>query len=88
MYWNAWRQRDHLRLSPLETTLTLNYMSDDFGVACIGIIVCVAAQLFPPADATKACYFFFLIGVWKTIHGLTCLPKCRRLRTRLRYAVD
>jgi uncharacterized membrane protein len=69
MYWNAWRQRDLLRLSPLETTLTLTYVVDDFGVACIGLIVCVSAQLFPPAEATKACYFFFLIGVWKTIHG-------------------
>ena len=69
MYWNAWRQREHLRLSPLETALTLSYIWDDFGTACIGVIVCLAAQFFQPANATKACYFFFLIGIWKTIHG-------------------
>jgi len=82
MYWNAWRQRDHLRLNALETTLTTNYMWDDFGVACIGVIVCVAAQLFPPEQATKACYFFFLIGVWKTIHGTISGKRARAALAR------
>jgi hypothetical protein len=57
-------------------------MWDDFGVACIGVIVCVAAQLFPPEQATKACYFFFLIGVWKTIHGTISGKRARAALAR------
>lgn len=82
MYWNAWRQREHLHLSPLETTLTLNYMWDDFGVACIGIVVCVTAQFFAPADAARACYFFFLIAIWKTIHGAIAGKLARKAMER------
>jgi uncharacterized membrane protein len=69
LYWNAWRQRLHLRLSPLETTLTLSRLWDEFGVACVGLICCLAARLLPLAQAGNAGWFFFLIPLWKTIHG-------------------
>jgi len=69
LYWNAWRQRRHVHLSPLETTLTLSYMWDNFGVGCIGLICCLAARLLPPAQAGNAGWFFFIIGIWKTVHG-------------------
>jgi len=69
LYFNAWRQRLHLRLNPLEKTLTLTYMADHIGEACIGLICCLMARLLPLQLSGNAGYFFFLIPVWKTIHG-------------------
>ncbi len=80
LYLNAWRQRLKLRLSPLETTLTLTYFWDDFGVACVGILCCIVAGFLPPGQAGKAGWCFFLIGAWKTIHG-TIAGKRIRLAT-------
>jgi uncharacterized membrane protein len=69
LYWNAWRQRIHLRLNQLETTVTLSQMTDDIGVGCVGLICCVVARFLPLGDAGNAGYCFFLIAIWKTIHG-------------------
>ena len=70
LYLNAWRQRVLLRLSPLETTLTLIYFWGVFGIACIGLLCCLIARLLPPEATGNAGWFFFLIGPWMTIHGM------------------
>ena len=82
LYWNAWRQRVHLHLSALETTLTLSYLWDDIGVACIGLICCLAARLLPLQQAGNAGWFFFLIPIWKTIHGRISGGHIRRAHAR------
>ena len=82
LYFNAWRQRHALGLNPLEKTLTLAYMWDDFGTACVGMIVCVVALIVRPGHATEAAYCFFLIGVWKSIHGTVAGRRTRRARER------
>lgn len=82
LYWNAWRQRRHLRLSPLEETLTLTYIWDEFGVACIGVLCCVLAHFLAPENAGKAGLGLFLIGVWKTVHGFATGPRIRAAHAR------
>jgi hypothetical protein len=82
LYLNAWRQRLHLRLNPLETTLTLTYFWDDFGVACVGLLCIGIVFLLPPNQAGTAGYCFFLIGVWKTVHGKFTRPRIRNAHAR------
>ena len=82
LYWNAWRQRTKLGLSPLETTLTHTYIWDDFGQVCVGLICCLVACLLPAGEAGKAGYCFFLIGVWKTIHGTISRVRIRNAEAR------
>jgi hypothetical protein len=82
LYWNAWRQRDSLGLSPLERTLTLTYIWDDFGVACVGLVCCAVAHFLPPHEAGNAGYCFFLIAIWKTLHGRVAGRRCRIARSR------
>jgi uncharacterized membrane protein len=80
LYWNAWRQRAVLQLTPLETTLTFTYIWDDFGTACVGLICCVVACILPPEQAGSAGWCFFLIGVWKTVHGAIAGRHTRRVQ--------
>jgi len=69
LYWNAWRQRLHLRLTPLEITLARTYIWDEVGMACIGLLCCIIARLLPVEFSGNAGYIFFTIMIWKTIHG-------------------
>jgi hypothetical protein len=82
LYWNAWRQRVKLGLSPLEITLTHTYIWDDFGQVCVGIFCCILACVLPADQAGTAGYGFFLIGVWKTIHGTISRIHIRRAEAR------
>lgn len=82
LYLNAWRQRTLLGLSPLETTLSLTYFWDEIGQVSVGLICCIAAALLPPDEAGRAGYFFFLIGVWKSVHGAIARRRVKRAHTR------
>jgi hypothetical protein len=82
LYVNAWRQRVRLQLSPVEITLTLVDLWDNVGIACIGLICCLVARLLPPELAGGSGYCFFLIGVWKTIHGRISGQHIRAARAR------
>jgi hypothetical protein len=82
LYFNAWRQRTHLRLNPMEITLTLSYLWDSVGVGCIGLLCCLIARLLPPEHAGQAGFFFFAIGIWKTGHGIVSGRYVRRAEAR------
>ena len=82
LYFNAWRQRHVLRLNPLETTLTLSFMADNIGVAGVGLLCCIIARIIPPAQAGNAGWFFFTIGIWKTLHGYVSGRRVRAARAR------
>jgi len=74
---NAWRQRLHLRLSPLENTLTLSYIGRNLGLAVVGIVCVVTARLLPPMSSGNAGFCFFLIPIWETLFGYVAGRKIR-----------
>lgn len=82
MYWNAWRQRTCLQLTPLETTLTLTYIWNYIGLASVGLLCCILAKTLPTSEAGYAGYSFWLIGVWKTLHGYVAGRRIRLARAR------
>ncbi|MGA7156451.1 MAG: TMEM175 family protein [Acidobacteriaceae bacterium] len=84
LYWNAWRQRRPLDLSPLETTITLSLMWDFLGVGSFGLLCCAIAYILPPDEAGNAPLCFFAIFIWKTVHGFVSARKIRAARARTR----
>jgi hypothetical protein len=83
LYFNAYRQRANLDLTPLETTLTLTYATDDFGVACIGLLCILFAHLLPPDRVGLSGLAFFLIGPWKVAHSRLARRRIRAARARM-----
>jgi uncharacterized membrane protein len=69
MYINAWRQREHLELTPVELRLARLYIWDEGGNVIIGLLSCLIALLLPPEKATLATMAYMLIGVHKSITG-------------------
>jgi len=82
LYGNAWRKRQALHLSPLETTLTLSDFWNYIGTGSIGLICCLLALLVPLAHASRAYYGFFLLIVWGRTHAIITARRARAARTR------
>ena len=82
LYWNAWRQRLSLQLNALETTLTLTYLWDLFGVACVGLLSVLVAHWLPARRSGMAGWCFMLIGVYKTAHGFIAGSRIKAARLR------
>jgi uncharacterized membrane protein len=80
LYWNAWRQRRRLHLSPLEEAITVEDLWEKLGDAGVCLLCALIAHLLPPQHAPVAGWFFFLIGIWSTINGFIFRRKIRRLR--------
>ncbi len=80
LYANAWRHREALHLNALERTLTKVYGWDLFGVGCVGVLAAVVALLLPGYQAGQAGYVFFVIGIYKTVHGFVAAHHTRRAR--------
>jgi uncharacterized membrane protein len=78
LYANGYRQRHLLGLSPLETVLAQGYIAEVAGMACIGVICCLLAVLLPARMAGLAGFSFFLIPVFKTLHGRWTGKRSRR----------
>jgi uncharacterized membrane protein len=83
LYWNAWRQRLHLRLNPLERTLTISSIWNYAGLSCIGLLCIVLAYALPLRIAGYAGYIFWLVGIWKFIHGSVAGRYIRAARVEL-----
>jgi len=83
LYANGWRQRVHLRLNDLERTLTLSYIAANVGVAVIGILCCIIAELLPVERSGESGFILFLIPVWMTVHGFIAGRKIRAARARM-----
>jgi uncharacterized membrane protein len=84
LYWNSWRQRRSLDLSPLETTLTLAYFWDFLGIGSFGLLCCLLAYVLPMDKVGDAPLCFFAIFFWKTAHGFIRARKLRSARARTR----
>jgi uncharacterized membrane protein len=79
LYANAYRQRQKLALTPVETTLTRNFIMEEAGTGLIGILVCVVAAVLPGSHAGTACLLFLLIGGWKSFMGARSGRTARRM---------
>jgi len=84
LYWNAWRQRVQLDLSPLEVTLTLTRLWDFVGVGGFGLLCCLLAWLLPIDKVGDVPLCFFLLFVWKTAHGFISRRFIDKARARTR----
>jgi len=82
LYGNAWRKRHPLRLSPLETTLTLINFWNYIGTASVGLLCCLIASLLPLSHASEAYYGFFLLILWGRTHALISARRVRSARAR------
>ena len=82
LYGNAWRKRQPLRLSPLETTLTLSCFLNYIGIASVGLICCLVASLLPLSSAGDAYYCFFLLLLWGRTHAFISTRRIRAARAR------
>lgn len=82
LYGNAWRKRQPLHLSPLETTLTLSNFWNYIAIASIGLICCLIASLLPPSRAGDAYYGFFLLIVWGRTHAFISKRRIHAARAR------
>ena len=82
LYGNAWRKRRPLRLSPLETTITLSNFWNYIGTASVGLICCLLAILIPPSHSGDAYYGFFLLIVWGRTQALISTRHIRAARAR------
>ncbi|WP_263383869.1 TMEM175 family protein [Granulicella arctica] len=69
LYWNGWRQREELELTPLERKLTKIYMADHLTMVAIGLLSCLLAVVLPLGEAGNAGWVYLLIGVSKWFYG-------------------
>jgi hypothetical protein len=79
-YWNAWRQRTELELSPLEQTLTLSYLWNHVGFVVTSLLFCLVTRLLPPAKAFSALFTLFLMFIWKILHRSISRKYIRKAR--------
>lgn len=80
LYANAYRQRAKLALTPLECFLTRNFIVEEAGTGCIGLLVATLALVLPPGYAGVSCLAFLLIGIWKSVMGARAGRHSRKLR--------
>jgi hypothetical protein len=83
LYANAWRQRLHLKLNPVEVCLTLSSLWTNAGVASFGIVCCILALVLPPDRATMANYVFILIPVFARLAKVFSKRPLMAARARL-----
>jgi hypothetical protein len=83
LYWNGWRQREELELSPLERILTKIYMADHLAMAGVGVVSCLLAVLLPRRMAGDAGYAYLLTAATKAFFGFYGGRKVRAERARV-----
>lgn len=88
LYLRAWKLRDALELTPIERFITKIDMIDLFGTGCIGAVSVLVAFLLPSDQAGAAGYTFFLIGLYKHLHGRYKGRRLRELRAAEKTAAS
>ena len=69
LYYNGYRHRELLQLSPLELILTRGYIAGNVGMTAIGLLSALFAILVPQHDAGYAGLLYFLILPLRRIQG-------------------
>jgi uncharacterized membrane protein len=82
LYGNAWRKRQPLHLSPLETTLTLSDFWNYIGTASVGLICCGLAFVLPLEHASRAFYGFYLLILWGRAQAIVSARQVHAARAR------
>jgi len=82
LYGNAWIKRRPLHLSPLETTLTLVSFWNYIGIASVGLLCCLVANLLPLDRSSEAFYCFFLLLFWGRAHAHISSRRIHAARAR------
>jgi uncharacterized membrane protein len=77
--YQAWRQREHLELSPVEQLLTRSYVLDASFSAAIGALSCGVAFLLPLSQVGWAGLTFLLIWPYKIVETRVVRRKLVRL---------
>ena len=80
LYGMGWRHREELQLNRLERALTLYWLVDHLGVACVGLLSVIIAFLLPIEQSGNAGWTFFAIAIVKTVHGTIGGRYLRRIR--------
>ena len=89
LYANAYRQREKLALTPVERFLTRNFIVEEAGTGCVGLLVATLSLVLPPGYAGASCLAFFLIAPWKSVMGARAGRLSRRMReAEIRTAED
>jgi len=83
---NAWKQRLHLHLNPLEIALTKFSFWNCVGIAVIGLGCCTLARFMPLQYSGYAGFGFFLIPFYVSLQHVIAKPHIRRARARLTAA--
>jgi len=83
LYANAWRQRLHLRLNPVEVTITNLGFWNYVVTASIGLLCCLLARLLPLDQAGSAGYGFFVLFGWGRAQSLIARHYLRIARGHL-----
>jgi uncharacterized membrane protein len=86
--YQAWRQREHLELTPVERYLTRSYILDAWFAAAIGALCCGVAYLLPLSHAGYAGLTFLLIWLYKVIRTRFVRPTVARLSQQSSLVVE
>jgi uncharacterized membrane protein len=80
LYWNAWRQREHLQLNPAERFLTRSAMVEYLCVAGVGLVSILVALFARNGYAGIAGLVYLSLSVIGTIHGRWETRTLRKVR--------
>jgi uncharacterized membrane protein len=82
LYWNAWRQRDHLQLNPSERFLTRSAMVEYTCVASVGLLSILIALFAPRGYAGLAGFVYMSLWIVGMVHGRWESRGLRKLRAQ------
>ncbi len=80
LYFNAYRQRAHLDLTPVETILARSYIVESLGVAAVGLLSCLVAFLLPPQIVGYAGLVYWLIAFFRRFYTRSIRRSVARAR--------
>lgn len=88
LYWNAYRKRAELELDPHEVLLTEHSLFENIGVACIGLLSALIANLLPIGRSGLAGFAYFLIPAYATGCGMYFGRRAKELQRSQKHGPE
>ena len=88
LYFNGYRQRAVLQLTPLELILSRGYLAGNIGMAAVGLVSALFAVVVPTQYAGYAGLFYILIWPVRRIQKVRLSRRTRPFRTSLPNPAD